>query len=162
MLASQEEEEEEEEVTLKINDYVSVSSFGARGKVIRISGDKVTILTDTGMNLNCKMNQCKKMEKAIKNVNKTYVSSYKVDKRVPLECNVIGYYVSDALPVVDKYLDDALTARYSEVRIIHGAGTGKLRSAIHDYLRGRKDIVSFRLGGLGEGGVGATVVTLKK
>lgn len=162
LLHSEEEEEEEESISLKINDYVSVSSFGARGKVIRLNGDKVTILTDTGMNLNCKTNQCKKVEKVKKTTNKTYVSSYKVDKKVPLECNVIGYFVNDALPVIDKYLDDALTARYSEVRIIHGAGTGKLRSAVHDYLRGRKDIVSFRLGGLGEGSVGATVVTLKK
>lgn len=162
LLNNEEEEENNENISLKINDYVNVSDFGTRGKVIRINGDKITILTDTGMNLNCKSNQCNKIQKPKKVQNKTYVSSFKVEKRVPLECNVIGYFVNDALPVVDKYLDDALTARYAEVRIIHGAGTGKLRSAIHEYLRSRKDIVSFRLGGLGEGGVGATVVVLRK
>ena len=52
-------------------------------------------------------------------------------------------------------------ANYKEVRIIHGSGTGKLRNAVHDYLRRRKEVKSFRLGGMGEGGVGATVVYLK-
>ena len=62
---------------------------------------------------------------------------------------------------LDKYIDDAIVARYKEVRIVHGSGTGALREAVHNYLNRRKEIKSYRLGGLGEGGVGATVVYFK-
>lgn len=162
LLAGLEEEEEDDTpVELNIGDYVNVQEFGARGKVIRVNGDKVTILTDAGMNLNCKSSQCVRMQKPKVKVKKTYIPSYKLEKRVPLECNVVGYHIDEALPVIDKYLDDAITARYSEVRLIHGSGTGKLRSAVHEYLKKRKDVKSYRLGGLGEGSVGATVVYLK-
>ena len=82
-------------------------------------------------------------------------------KKVPTECNVIGLTVKEAIDVISKYLDDATTVHFKQVRIIHGCGTGKLRQGVHEYLKKSSYVESFRLGGAGEGGVGATVVTLK-
>ena len=79
-----------------------------------------------------------------------------------LEKNVIGLKVAEALPIVDQYLDQAVLARANTVRIIHGMGTGALRNGIHQYLKKNAKVESYRLGGQGEGGMGATVVTLKK
>ena len=98
-------------------------------------------------------------KKKVKKVQTT--SLFKTTKIVKLECNLIGLRVEEALLELDKYIDDAIVARYKEVRIVHGSGTGALREAVHNYLNRRKEIKSYRLGGLGEGGVGATVVYFK-
>lgn len=68
----------------------------------------------------------------------------------------------EALAVVDRYLDDAFLSGLSEVNIIHGKGTGALRTGVQDYLRRHPRVKSFRIGNYGEGDAGVTVVTLKK
>jgi len=80
---------------------------------------------------------------------------------VPLELNVIGYRVEEALPLVSQYIDNCLRAKMPFARIIHGHGTGALRQAVHTLLSKQDRIDTYRLGGQGEGGVGATVVTFK-
>ncbi len=78
-----------------------------------------------------------------------------------LEINVIGLTVHEAIPEVEAFLDAAVISNLSEVRIVHGMGTGKLRAGIHDYLRKAKNVAEFRLGKYGEGDTGVTIVTLK-
>lgn len=75
--------------------------------------------------------------------------------------NVIGMTVFEALPEVDKFLDDALVANIKQVTIVHGMGTFALRNGIWDHLKRLKFVKSFREGGEGEGALGATVVILK-
>ncbi|MBO7634690.1 MAG: Smr/MutS family protein, partial [Lachnospiraceae bacterium] len=70
--------------------------------------------------------------------------------------------VDEALPVIDKYLDDAYLAHLPQVSIIHGRGTGALRDAVHRHLRSLKYVKSFRLGEFGEGDRGVTIVTFKE
>ena len=82
-------------------------------------------------------------------------------KYVNSEINVIGLTVDEAIPLVDKYLDDCFMAKISPVRIVHGKGTGALRNGIHKYLKTNKYVDSFRLGTFGEGEMGVTVVNLK-
>jgi DNA mismatch repair protein MutS2 len=77
------------------------------------------------------------------------------------EVNLIGMTTDEAIPAMDKYLDDAYLAHLEEVRIIHGRGTGALRNAVHRELRRLKYVKSFRDGDFDEGGNGATVVTFK-
>ena len=80
---------------------------------------------------------------------------------VSSEINLLGYTVDEAIAVLDKYLDDAYIARIPQVRIVHGKGTGALRSGITSYLHGIPYIKEFRLGQIGEGAEGVTIVTFK-
>ena len=79
---------------------------------------------------------------------------------VHTEINLIGKTVAEALPELEKYLDDAAIAGLSQVRIIHGMGTGALRNAVHEELRRNPHVSTYRLGEQGEGGYGATVAML--
>ena len=74
---------------------------------------------------------------------------------------MIGLTVDEAVPLVDKYLDDCFMAKLSPVRIVHGKGTGALRNGIHKYLKTNKYVDSYRMGTFGEGEMGVTIVTLK-
>ena len=80
---------------------------------------------------------------------------------VSSEINLLGYTVDEAIAVLDKYLDDAYIARIPQVRIVHGKGTGALRSGITSYLHGVPYIKEFRLGQIGEGAEGVKIVTFK-
>ncbi|MBE7056585.1 MAG: endonuclease MutS2 [Ruminococcaceae bacterium] len=80
---------------------------------------------------------------------------------IKTEVDVRGCNVDEAIVILDKYLDDAMIAHLKTFSIIHGKGTGALRSGIHQYLRQLKSVKSFRLGAYGEGDAGVTVVTLK-
>lgn len=77
------------------------------------------------------------------------------------EINLLGLTVDEAVAQLDKYLDDAALAGLSPVRVVHGKGTGALRSGIHGYLKRQKRVKSFRLGSFGEGDAGVTIVELK-
>ena len=74
---------------------------------------------------------------------------------------MIGLRVDEALPRVDKFLDDALVREYDRVHIVHGIGSGKLREAIQDHLKGHRWVKAFREGGFKEGGLAVTVVELR-
>jgi DNA mismatch repair protein MutS2 len=76
------------------------------------------------------------------------------------ELNVIGLRVEDALPIVEKALDEALLGGLPSLNIIHGKGTGRLKKAIWEYLSGHALVKDFRLGDLRAGGAGVTVVDL--
>ncbi len=82
-------------------------------------------------------------------------------QNVSSEINVIGLNVDEAIPLVDKYLDDCYMANLETARIVHGKGTGKLRDGIHKFLKKNPRVKSFRMGTYGEGEMGVTVVTLK-
>jgi DNA mismatch repair protein MutS2 len=77
------------------------------------------------------------------------------------EINLIGQRVEPALIELDVYLDRALFDSLKEVRVIHGHGTGRLRTAVRGHLRGHPAVASLREGAQNEGGNGATVVTLR-
>ena len=77
------------------------------------------------------------------------------------EINLIGMRVDEAMGILDKYLDDAYLAHLPQVTIIHGRGTGALKNAVHSYLKRTKYVKDFRLGGMGEGDYGVTIVEFK-
>ncbi|MEG0364619.1 MAG: Smr/MutS family protein, partial [Erysipelotrichales bacterium] len=81
-------------------------------------------------------------------------------KNVPMELNLIGLRVDDALIELRKYLDSAIMSDMTKVRIIHGFGTGALREAVHQELKKNKVVKSFAFAKYNEGGQGATIVEL--
>ena len=80
---------------------------------------------------------------------------------VPMSCDLRGMDLEEAILAADRYLSSAFMAGLHEVTLIHGKGTGVLRSGIQQFLRRQSNVKSFRLGHYGEGEDGVTVVTLK-
>ncbi|WP_026517547.1 endonuclease MutS2 [Butyrivibrio sp. MC2021] len=78
------------------------------------------------------------------------------------EINLIGKNSDDAIAALDKYLDDAYMTHLNNVRVVHGKGSGILRQAVHNYLKGVPYVKSFKLGEYGEGDAGVTIVTFIK
>ena len=77
------------------------------------------------------------------------------------QLNVIGLTVEDALPKVDKFIDQALLHGREKVTIVHGVGSGRLRSAIGQYLNGHRAVKAFSPGETMKGGRGITIVELR-
>ena len=77
------------------------------------------------------------------------------------EINLIGMTTDEAIPQLDKYLDDAYLAHLPQVRVVHGRGTGALKNAVHKHLKKLKYVKEFRLGVFGEGDSGVTIVSFK-
>ena len=146
---------------IKVGSVVEIKNSHQIGKVIEIKKDQLIIQVN-GLNMKARRNQVRLSDKKI--VNKA-TTSVKIRQEVPrtahLECNLIGMRVDEALETMDKFLDDARLANLKSVRIIHGDGTGALRKAVHQKLKGDHTIDSFRLGTPSEGSTGATVVVFK-
>lgn len=96
-------------------------------------------------------------------LKKTGAGKIKMSKSASISTslNIIGMTVDEAMPELDKYLDDAYLAHLNQVTIIHGRGTGKLRTAVHNKLKKCRYVKSYRLGAFGEGETGVTIVDFK-
>ena len=96
-------------------------------------------------------------------LQRTNVGKVKMSKSFSIshEINLLGMTVDEAISALDKYLDDAYLAHMPNVRVVHGKGTGALRSAVHSHLKRLKYVKEFRLGEYGEGDAGVTIVTFK-
>lgn len=143
---------------IEVGDWVKLKSTNQQGQVLQVKKKQV-VVNINGIRMEIGLSQLIRGEapKAQKQVSIKHESI----ASVPLELNVIGYRVEEALPLVSRYIDDCLRAKMPFARIIHGHGTGALRQAVHQLLAKQDRIDTYRLGGQGEGGVGATVVTFK-
>ncbi len=144
-----------------IGDPVMIKRYNYYGEVLEVK-PKYLLVYANGMKMKLDPSDCTHTQKKKEKTKNTKASvSSKTHARASMECNVIGERVVDALSIVDKFLDTAIAHSLSTVRIIHGVGSGALRTAIWEYLKKNKYVDSWRIGGEGEGGTGATVVTLK-
>ncbi len=156
---------------LKVGDKVYLTTVGKEGVVSALK-DKNGLVSVTSGILKTKVTEDKlrlldgnvvykkreepKPKISEGKVKKTIVSSFRP------EVDVRGMIGDDAWFVVDKYLDDAVLAGISTVRIIHGKGTGALRAALWKYFKTDSRIKSYRHGEYGEGDAGVTVIEFKK
>lgn len=101
----------------------------------------------------------KQPQKQYRNVQTKVAKTNERDSNT--EINLLGMTVEDAILEVDRFLDNGVMKRLNILYIIHGKGTGALRSGIHQYLRKHPHVRTFRLGTYGEGESGVTVVELK-
>ena len=146
---------------LKVGDYVQIKDVNSHGEIVELRKKEATILSN-GMKMKIKTNRLTKIKRP--NVPLPTIKQHtadKVFKKVPTEINVIGMRVEEGLDAVDHFLDQAVAHRLKQVRIIHGMGTGKLRSAIWQYLDKHPNVKSKVSGGPSDGGLGATIVLLK-
>ncbi len=152
---------------VKPGDSVMVRSMGIKGIVVSDVDAKGNLMVQMGiLKSRVSIKDLELLdEEVIKapNLNKTGAGKIKMSKSAAISTslNIIGKTVDEALPEVDKYLDDAYLAHLKQVTIIHGRGTGALKNAVHQKLRKASHIKSYRLGEFGEGGVGVTVVEFK-
>ena len=159
------EEKEEEEVfdeDIQVNDYVSIPSMNITGKVVRIKGDKAHIISDSGMSFDVSKSKLHKIAKPKVGTSKVKKTNYDlaINTSVGIELNLIGMRVEEAKSALIKYLDNCRLKHLTQVRIIHGFGSGALRKMVREYLDTQKDL-TYRAGGEHEGGGGCTVVIFK-
>jgi len=151
----------------KIGDSVKVLSMNLNGTVSTLPNQKGDLFVQMGI-LRSQVN-IKDLELIDEPVitaptmSKTGGGKIKMSKSLTIspEINLIGKTTDEAVSLLDKYLDDAYLSHLPQVRIVHGRGTGALRSAVHNYLKKQKYVKSFRLGIFGEGETGVTIVEFK-
>lgn len=150
-----------------LGDAVNVLSMGLKGTISTLPNDKGDLFVQMGI-LKSKVN-IKDLELIEEStvtaptLNRTNSGKIKISKSSSIrpEINLIGKTVDEALPELDKYLDDAYLSHLPQVQIIHGRGTGALKNAVHSHLKKSKYIKSFRIGEFGEGGQGVTIAEFK-
>lgn len=152
----------------KLGDAVFVTSLNLRGTISSLPNAKGDCYVQMGI-LRSQVNisdleLIDEPEITGPNLQKTGSGKIKMNKSIQIspELNIIGKKVDEALPIVEKYLDDAYLAHLAQVTIIHGRGTGALKNAVHTLLKKTKYVKSFRLGGFGEGDHGVTLVQFKE
>jgi len=153
------EEELEKLENPEVGQWVKIRNSNQIGQIITVKRKVVTINVN-GMKLDVPLEKVVNAKTPVAKKKSANIS-YNVPASMPMELNIIGLRVEEALPLVERYIDDCMRGRLNNVRIIHGHGTGALRSAVHQALKMNSHVAGYRLGGQGEGGVGATVVSFK-
>ena len=137
------------------------------GSVVTLPDDKGDFMVKVGiMKLKTNLKDVRRKKEEVSAKTKKIKSAHQgstISKTMSLssEVDVRGETVDTAVIIIDKFLDDALMSSLSQVRIIHGKGTGQLRAGIHAYLKRLSYVKSYRLGTFGEGDSGVTVVEFK-
>jgi DNA mismatch repair protein MutS2 len=163
-----------ERVILEIRELTageSVHFKPGKCKVLVVSADddksEAIIQMENGLKLSCKYSDLGHMTDQLKPAPLPrpqatgVMSSQAMAEKGKLEVDVRGKMVDQALPIIDKFIDDALLVALPFVRIIHGKGTGALKEAIHKHLPVSHPSVTFNLAEPAQGGAGVTVIKFK-
>ena len=151
---------------LTIGTRVKVLSLNLEGTVSTLPNPKGDLFVQMGIlrsQVNLKDLEILQDKEDTITGTKTGAGNIKLSKTMSIsqEINLIGLTVDEAMVELDKYLDDAYLSKIPQVRIVHGKGTGALRSAVHNKLKRTKYIKEFRLGVFGEGETGVTIAEFK-
>ena len=144
-------------------DSVIIKSIG-EGTVLEVNGGKVLVqsgMLKTRVKMSDLMLTEKKKKPAPKHLTNIYRASSRADADVKTELDLRGQTVDEALGNLSLFIDKCVLNNINEIRIIHGKGTGALRSAVNDELKHHPNIREYRLGVYGEGENGVTIAVLK-
>ena len=155
---------------LKEGDSVFFKPGSSEVRVVSADEEKeeAIILMDNGMKMTCKYSDLGRVVKTPKLITAQPTQAHGVlspkamEEKGKLELDLRGKMVDQALPMVDKFLDDALLVNLPFVRIIHGKGTGALQEPIHKHLPTSHPGVEFAMAEPAQGGAGVTVIKFKK
>lgn len=152
---------------LRLGDSVKVVSMGVKGTVSSLPDARGNLFVQCGIfrsqvNLS-DLVLAEEEVKSTQTMGRTgsgFSGKSKMSKSstISMELNLIGMTVDEALPALDKYLDDAYLSHLPSVRIVHGKGSGILRNAVSGHLKKVKYVKSYHLGAYGEGDAGVTIV----
>lgn len=146
---------------IQIGDEVLIRSLGQKGQVIDQIGDREFQVQVGIMKMKVSREQLEwKGSSPQESPDKGGTSYRRQSDQVRPELDLRGRMVEEAIPEIDKYLDDALLTGFDHVSLIHGKGTGALRTGVRKFLDQHPRVKSYRSGGQGEGGLGVTVVEL--
>lgn len=152
----------------RIGDAVNVLSLGLKGTVSTLPNAKGDLFVQMGiLRSQVNISDLELIDEPVitgPSIKKTGSGKIKMSKSLNISAsvNLIGKTVDEAIPALDKYLDDAYLAHLPQVTVIHGRGTGALKNAVHQHLKKLKYVASYRLGTFGEGDQGVTIVEFKK
>ncbi|MBQ1859641.1 MAG: endonuclease MutS2 [Clostridia bacterium] len=149
--------------TVNPGDRVKILTINQEGTVLSKPDDKGDVQLQAGiMKFKANLSQLRLLKKTEeKQKTSVMAKTGAMERTVRMECDVRGMTLDEAILTVDQYLDAAVMAGMGEVSIIHGKGTGVLRSGIQQELRRHPHVKKQRLGIYGEGEDGVTIVTLK-
>ena len=153
-----EEVRTEKPAELKAGDNVRIKDNEQIGVISEIRGETVTV-NIRGLTVKTKKSDLTLMPKTVKQKPKVISAKY---KRISSEINLVGQRVEDGLVMMEEYLDKANAAHMSSVKVIHGIGTGALRSALRDRLNRLSYVKSFKDGDYYDGGSAVTIVEFKQ
>ena len=145
-------------------DTVEIKSMGVKATVISVSPERVLSLRAGIMTVTAKENEVLLIEGGKAPDKKAFSAASGAQLRaapVDTEIDLRGMETIEGVAAAERYIDSAVMGKLSTVTIIHGKGTGALRSAVQQMLKRNKAVKSFRLGRYGEGEDGVTVVELK-
>ena len=148
---------------LNPGDLVDIVHLNQRGTVLAKPDPKGEVQLQAGiLKLKAHISQLRLVnEEAPKKKSVAKTATGALTRTVPMSFDVRGMALDEALPEVDRYLDEAVMGGLNEVTIVHGKGTGILRAGIQQHLKRHGHVKSHRLGIYGEGETGVTIVTLK-
>lgn len=152
---------------LKKGDSVKIISMNLKGIVNTLPDTRGNLFVQCGiMRMQTNVNDLVPVKEetiTAPALQRTNTGKLKMSKSfsVSSEINLLGCTVDEAIAKLDKYLDDAYLAHLPSVRVVHGKGTGALRSAVQSHLKRLKYVKEYRLGEYGEGDAGVTIVTFK-
>ena len=152
---------------LKKGDSVKIISMNLKGIVNTLPDAKGNLFVQCGiMRMQTNINDLVPVKEetiTAPALQRTNTGKLKMSKSfsVSSDINLLGCTVDEAIAKLDKYLDDAYLAHLPSVRVVHGKGTGALRSAVQSHLKRLKYVKEYRLGEYGEGDAGVTIVTFK-
>ncbi|UHA72322.1 endonuclease MutS2 [Paenibacillus sp. 481] len=147
---------------IEAGDEVTVYSLNQKGTVVELSGSQEAIVQLGIMKMKVRLDDLELLARAKPEVVKTGANLTRSrGDSVRSELDLRGENLEEALMEVDRFLDEGLLSNLGQVYIIHGKGTGILRTGIQDFLRRHKHVKSFRIGNYNEGGTGVTVVEFK-
>jgi DNA mismatch repair protein MutS2 len=145
---------------LQVGDTVLVKSLDRRGEVVSLDKKHEAMVAMGRLQMRVKFEDLEFKGRPVEEEPEESGISGPSGGNVGLELDIRGHRVEEGLAELDRYLDSAFLARMPWVRIIHGKGTGKLRTAVRSALKRNSHVQSFEEGKDGEGGAGVTVAKL--
>jgi DNA mismatch repair protein MutS2 len=149
-------------LAIEVGSPVSLSDGGEAGEVVSVAPDRKSAVVVFG---NVKMRvPVEDLRPARRRAARAGTETGVVAEKLATarrELDLRGLTGDEALPMIDKFLDDAILSGLNRVDIVHGKGTGALRKKVTEFLSTHPRVRSFRLGEWNEGGMGNTVVELK-